>query len=595
MSCLSLVSLLLCLQLAVPSDGKQDAVDQTPTKSQPANLQPEFRIAGKCVDESGRPIESAMVELYENDRIKFKSLNTGADGAFDFGTVPDPELSANGYVHYVVVGRSKGKAIGAALPFGYSGASNDLKIVLGTAGRLKGRITGPDGLPVHNAQVCVAGLPWIDGVNGDTTNEAGEFVLDSIPLLRHPGMARRSGPGFPKEGILVPIARSYLIVKHPRFGMFQPGYAECPATVDVALDEPAIVTGRVVDEQGKPIVGVRVSARASQSAVHRDVVARSELRGVSHGTSDTNADGKYSIMLQFEGPIEISFKGAEHLAKSVNDVFVHSGKTVAAPDVAAVKPAVVVGRIVDVDTNNTVACPTGVRLRVYSKGDGPVGSVVVQPDGTYRLAALPGTTFVYFSLAPDSLQELSRVWDVLEHPNPLTARQYPVELKSDKEVEVNFPVKMNKDKLSPAMQSLQGEWKIQSGIYVAGGNARVALTAEQLLDGEKLPWRFTIRGNQWLGHSTSLCGAPEAEIGVALGNGVAELTIDEKSSPASLTLIRFVDGKKRSYPCLYQLKDDQLELVCNVSSTNQRRPESREFPREAFVLVADRHKHSPQP
>jgi hypothetical protein len=186
------------------------------------------------------------------------------------------------------------------------------------------------------------------------------------------------------------------------------------------------------------------------------------------------------------------------------------------------------------------------------------------------------------------MRELTKLWDVLDHPNPLTAKQFPVEADRAKEVEVNFPVKVNKEKLGQVMQSFQGDWEIQSGTYVAGGNARLAFTADRLLDGEKRPWRFTIHGNQWLGHSTVICGAPEPEIGFALCDGVSELTIDESSSAPSLTLTRFEEGKKRIYPCLYQLKGDQLELVCNAFSTNQRPPESRYSPHEAFVLVAKR-------
>lgn len=593
MSCLSLVSVLIFMQIATTSGknstvGNQEALAQTPTDSKPSNLESALRIAGKCVDENDKPIENAVIELYENDRLKYKPIRTGADGAFDFGTVPDPELSSNGYVHYVVVGRATGKAIGAASPFGYSGKSTDLKIVLGAPGKLKGKVTGPDGSPVSGAIVSTAGLPWIDGVHGAITNEAGEYVLDSIPVLEHPGMSRRLGPGFPKEGIKVPKAQQYMIVRHPSFGLFQPGYAECPATVDVTLDEPSIVTGRVVDEQGKPIAGIKVSARASQNPVHRHVVSLSQLRGVSHGSSDTNADGEYSIMLQYAGPIDLTFNGSKQLAKTVNDVFVTTGKTVDAPEVTAVEPAYVVGRIVDVDTDKTVACPPGVRLRVYSMGNGPVGSVIVQPDGTFRLPVLPGTTFVYFSIAPDSMRELTKLWHVLDHPNPLTAKQYPIEADRSKEVEVNFPVKVNKEKLGQVMQVLQGDWEIQSGSYVAGGNARMALTTDQLLDGEKHRLRFTIHGNQWLGHSSNFCGAREPELGIALCGGVAELVIDERASSPCLTLVRFEDGKKRSYPCLYQLKGDQLELVCNASSTNQRIPDSRDFLHEGFVLQAKR-------
>lgn len=593
MSCLTLVSLLMFMQIAAPPGGNSTAGNQEPlaqkhTDSQPSNLETEFRIAGKCVDESDKPIENAVVDLYENDRLKFKSLRTGADGAFDFGTVPDPELSASGFVHYVVVGRATGKAVGAASPFGYSGKSNDLKIVLGAPGQLKGKVTGPDGSPVSGARVSTAGLPWIDGVHGAITNAAGEYVLDSIPLLKHPGVSRRRGPGFPKEGIMVPSAQQYMIVKHPSFGFFQPGYAECPATVDVTLNEPAIVTGRVVDEQGRPIAGIKVSARASQSPVHRHIVFLSQLRGVSHGSSDTNANGEYSIMLQYSGPIDLTFNGQKHMAQTVNEVFVTNGETVDAPEVTAVEPAYVVGRIVDVDTDKTVACPTGVRVRVYSMGNGPVGTVIVQPNGTFRLPVLPGATFVYFSVAPDSLRELTELWDVLDHPNPLTARRFPVEAERSKEVEVNFPVKVNKEKLGQVLQSLQGDWEIQSGTYVAGGNARLALAADRLLDGEKRPLRFTIHGNQWLGHSTNFCGAAEPELGIALCDGVAEVTIDESSSAPCLTLIRFEDGKRRSYPCVYQLKGDRLELLCNASLTSQHKQESSDSLHEAFVLQAKR-------
>ena len=149
-------------------------------------------------------------------------------------------------------------------------------------------------------------------------------------------------------------------------------------------------------------------------------------------------------------------------------------------------------------------------------------------------------------------------------------------------------MKVNKEKLGQVMQSLQGDWEIQSGSYVAGGNARLALAADRLLYGEKRPLRFTVHGHQWLGHSTNFCGAPEPELGLAFCDGVAELMIDESPSAACLLLVRYENGKKRTYPCLYQVKGDQLELVCNASSADQRMPESRDFLHEGFVLQAER-------
>lgn len=123
-------------------------------------------------------------------------------------------------------------------------------------------------------------------------------------------------------------------------------------------------------------------------------------------------------------------------------------------------------------------------------GNGPVGSVIIQPDGTFQLPVLPGTTFVYFSIAPDSMRQRTKLWDVLDHPNPLTATQHPIESDRSQEVEVNFPVKVNKEELGQVMQGLQGDREIQSGTSVAGGNVRMALTADRLLDGERRSLRF---------------------------------------------------------------------------------------------------------
>ncbi len=549
-----------------------------------------FRIAGKCVDENGTHLENVTVELYRNAEatMSLKTLTTKADGAFDFGTFTDPELSVANEENYVIVSHLNGKAFGYVAPLGYSTNPEALEIVLGVPAKLKGTITGPDGIPVKNARVRKAGTPWIAGVTGATTDDTGQYVLEGMPTLEHPGSVRKAVAGAPHQFEMIPKSTQFLVVDHPDFGMFQPPYAECPAAVDVSLDLPSRLSGRVVDGNGKPIGGVKVTARPSRNPAHREAASRSLRRGYSYDLSETDIDGKYSLELQYRGPLEIEFVGSNHLAKTVSDVFAVSGETSNVPDVAAVEPAMIVGRIRDADTDNTVACPSGVRLRVYAMGDGALRSVVVQPDGTYRLPVLPGTTFVYFSLASESLRELTKTWDVLEHPNPLTAKNFPVEAGGEAQVEVNFPVRMNKEKLGNNLRELQGEWEIQSGAYVAGGNARVQLTADRLLDGDRRPLRFTIRGNQWIGNSMYFCSALEPEIGLTLCDGIAELALDAHRSVQSMMLTRFEGGNKRVHRCLYRLNGDNLELVCNSTVTEVSLPQAFESPHESFVLNARR-------
>ena len=139
-------------------------------------------------------------------------------------------------------------------------------------------------------------------------------------------------------------------------------------------------------------------------------------------------------------------------------------------------------------------------------------------------------SYVYFS--SHSLDELTKTWDVLEHPNPLTAKKYPVTVARDRAVEVNFPVQLNAAKLAKELHSLQGEWELQRGVYVAGGNARMPLAAEHLVDGNQCPIKFLIRGNQRIGvGDAQVCSAHEPGLVFALSDGTAEMTVDAGRFP----------------------------------------------------------------
>ena len=404
-----------------------------------------IRIAGKCVDEKGLPVAEATIDLYLNtDSTKsLKTTQTRPDGSFDLGDFPDPELNPGKDVNYRVVGRKAGKAVNYVALLAPAQKANALDLVLGIPAQLKGIVTGPDGSPLQNARVRVAGYPWIDGVHGAITNKSGEYVLEGIPELEHPGFGRQAipnAPGLPRLFELQPLAGKFLMVDHPELGSIQPKFAQCPATIDVHFNEPAKMTGRIVDGHGTPVAGVKVTARPSQAPAHRVALFRAMNSGISQGTATTDIDGQYAIVLQHSEAVEINVIDQQHFAETVSDVFVHAGESVPVPDIAAIGAAFVTGRIVDVDTDNTVACPKGVRLHVYVMGEGAVTSTRVRPDGTYRLPVLPGTSYAYFS--SKTLDELTKTWDVLEHPTPVTAKNYPVTVAADHSIEINFPVKL---------------------------------------------------------------------------------------------------------------------------------------------------------
>jgi hypothetical protein len=276
-----------------------------------------IRIAGKCVDEKGVPVERATIALYSNNNAtkSLKAMQTLADGSFDFGEFPDPELVAGSDTSYLVVAHKEGKATGIAAVLAPLRKSDAPDLVLGVPEELKGTVTGPDGLPVANARVRVANYPWIDGVHGTVTNKDGVYVLERVPSLQHPGLVRQAVPDVPGAFDLVARAGQFLLVDHSDFGSLQPMFAACPETIDVRLNKPATITGRVVDENKAPVAGLKVSARPSFAAPHRNAVVRQFMgSGFSQGSATTDSDGRYSISLQHTGAVDIDVIDQRHFA-----------------------------------------------------------------------------------------------------------------------------------------------------------------------------------------------------------------------------------------------------------------------------------------
>ncbi|MFN0052336.1 MAG: TIGR03067 domain-containing protein [Planctomycetales bacterium] len=389
-------------------------------------------------------------------------------------------------------------------------------------------------------------------MHGAITSEAGEYVLERLPTLKHPGFGRKAIPNVPRAFELIPMAGKFLLVEHPDLGSIQPMFAECPGTIDVHFDEPAKIAGRVVDEQGMPVAGVKVTVRPSQSPVHREALVRTMTSGFSQGTATTDAEGRYSMLIQHSGAVEIDVIDQRYFAKTVSDVFVRAGEVLPLPDIAAVGPAFVSGRIVDVDTDKTVACPRGMRLRAYVMGEGSLTSIRVRPDGTYRLPVLPGTSYVYFSA--NSLDELTKTWDVLEHPNPLTAKNYPVNVVGNRTVEVNIPVRLNEAKLGKDLQNLQGVWV-----------ADKVTTAGEVVPKEKFPFELHFEKDSLIFRFVAPSSGKDR---------VHEIVVDESKTPATIDITREIRGKKVTVYGIYKFEDERL-WICSLRDSNRQPSEKR--------------------
>jgi hypothetical protein len=227
---------------------------------------------GRVVDAADKPLAAAAVRLYglryeasgEMVADALGEAETGEDGAFTFQVDPDPHRHA-----VLVLVRKEGLALGWDSFWRYEWKDENVAtIALVQPGTVAGTVVDETGKPIRGATVraVIAGLQgprdhdWVMGVDGMArliarTGADGRFAFTEIPadgradfVAEAPGrvtvftLTRKSGPA------ALHIA---------------------PGTTDVRIAMPpeAVIEGTVVEKDtGKPVAGVRVSARVARSA-----------------------------------------------------------------------------------------------------------------------------------------------------------------------------------------------------------------------------------------------------------------------------------------------------------------------------------------
>jgi len=127
-------------------------------------------VHGVVVDENGRAIENAYVDIHSKEAGTFARKDSGVDGTFTLGG-----LKAGAYV----VGawsRTHAEQGHAEVTIGSDGASIPLRLVLRTGGSIEGTVLDEDGVPVANARV----LPMSKIGLGTLTRDDGTFVLRAL-------------------------------------------------------------------------------------------------------------------------------------------------------------------------------------------------------------------------------------------------------------------------------------------------------------------------------------------------------------------------------------------------------------------------------
>jgi hypothetical protein len=221
---------------------KEEAVNLAGTES--ANVTFELErgavLFGTVKDEAGQQLAGAGISVfpphYSGPQIEY--MRTNAKGEFRFENLPlkqglQVNVSKTGFLN----------AQQQVLLEGDAGALKELNIVLfhrPHGGTIRGTVTDANGKPVQGATLHNEGRSSAD-VREATTDERGRFVLDNV----YEGSIGHE---------LVVKAKSFA----PLRMAFKPGTKEKPAELTIKLEPGHRIRGRVQDDNGHPIAGVRV-------------------------------------------------------------------------------------------------------------------------------------------------------------------------------------------------------------------------------------------------------------------------------------------------------------------------------------------------
>lgn len=292
-----------------------DAGDQATTTVH-FRLQPGLRIAGRVVDEQGQPIAAATVAtfftLYEPDQ-------SAADGTFAI-TIADAARDRHslfarkaGYVETRI--EVDGKELQA-----------NYELVLRRGARVHGRVFDPTGAAVAGAELYIGFSPAAYNRLEAGTNDDGTFEFAAVEVGKQLLTTTRTG--------FAPDSR----------------VLEVPATgelaVDVHLQAPHFVAGRVVDAAGTGLPGVMVSVRTKRPATN-GLGERSEYLDVR---ATTDGDGAFRIDGLPAGVVDLEAYSRRTVRHTEADVAVDRGDVRLVVKVAAQ----LAGRVVDDATGEPV-------------------------------------------------------------------------------------------------------------------------------------------------------------------------------------------------------------------------------------------------
>jgi Carboxypeptidase regulatory-like domain len=336
--------------------------------------------SGEVVDGKGKAVPDARVWFYappvaylKGDPVEVRGKTNG-DGKFSL-TVPHLERAV--YNGILLLAHSPGQAIGAVYVLGPH------RVVLQAPRPRTVKVEGPDGQPIAGARVSLR----VFHVFGGTLAVVPESLADSLATSTGPDGTTTIGYLAARDQLAAVRITADSIGSQDFVLVEQPGRGSEPPVITIKLKSTSPISGRLVDENARPVEGqvVEVWAKGNGSWLAANLVGFKEgpLRTIADGSFQTPANlqhgSAYRVAIRAEGKDPI-----------FSDWITIQQKSHTLPLLVQRPLRTIRGRVVDRQGKPVAGA------RVFQSGDGPERTeTTTDADGHFSLGGFrQGPVFV---------------------------------------------------------------------------------------------------------------------------------------------------------------------------------------------------------
>ncbi|TWT74609.1 Regulatory protein BlaR1 [Posidoniimonas polymericola] len=269
-------------------------------------------IEVNCTRADGDPVKGAQVVLYRfrpdgKGAEQVGTMETDAEGRCRWANVVPaedvPEESTGSGptpLVYVVTVRAPGLASEESMMDARTIASEGQRIDLSMqkGAVLRGEVVNEAGRAVSGARVSMdqPRVPGLAEIRSATTDDRGQFAIDDLHARDYAAQRARQADQQAAalesgQDVLFVEMEQRLEVSHPDFAVGLAPVDRVPSSMDITLQPAAVITGRVVDDAGRPVAGVAVVLQTHRADAEGAVFLPPPRH--RHAMVRTNADGEF--------------------------------------------------------------------------------------------------------------------------------------------------------------------------------------------------------------------------------------------------------------------------------------------------------------